>query len=141
MSSGKPVGAVAARDLAAEDGADGAVDVADRQRRARPVSPSSMAGLHRSAASVGHVERFLEAVILGHRGSTVRPCRRPSGLIEDVARSRGPGPSSGRWPCVDVEQVAAADHLVDGAEAELGHDLAHFLGDERMKLTTCSGRR
>ena len=29
-----------------------------------------------------------------------------------------------------VEQVAAADHLVHGPEAELGHVLAHFLGDE-----------
>ena len=26
-----------------------------------------------------------------------------------------------------VEEIAAADHVVDRAEAELGHQLAHFL--------------
>ena len=30
----------------------------------------------------------------------------------------------------DVEAVGAANHLVDRAEAELRHQLAHFLGDE-----------
>jgi hypothetical protein len=29
-----------------------------------------------------------------------------------------------------LEAVGAADHLVDRAEAELGHDLAHLFGDE-----------
>jgi hypothetical protein len=31
---------------------------------------------------------------------------------------------------LEVEQIDAADHLVDRAEAELRHELAHFLGDE-----------
>lgn len=30
---------------------------------------------------------------------------------------------------VDLEHVGAADHLVDGAEAELGHDGTQLLGD------------
>ncbi len=32
------------------------------------------------------------------------------------------------------EPVAAADHLLEGAEAELGHQLAHFLGDEAHEV-------
>ena len=34
----------------------------------------------------------------------------------------------------DVEPVDPADHLVDGAESELRHELAQLLGDEAMKL-------
>ena len=30
--------------------------------------------------------------------------------------------------------VGAADHLLDGAEAELGHQLADFLGDEAHEV-------
>ena len=41
-----------------------------------------------------------------------------------------PAPSSARCRLAHVEQVGAADHLVERAEAELRHDLAHFLGDE-----------
>jgi hypothetical protein len=33
-----------------------------------------------------------------------------------------------------VEHVDAPDHLVDGAEAELGHDLAQLLGDEHHEV-------
>ena len=29
---------------------------------------------------------------------------------------------------------ARADHLVEGTEAELGHQLAHFLGDEAHEV-------
>ena len=35
---------------------------------------------------------------------------------------------------LDVEAVGAADHLVDRAEAELRHQLAHFLGDEAEEV-------
>ena len=31
---------------------------------------------------------------------------------------------------VDLEHLAAADHLVDGPKAELGHDLTKLLGHE-----------
>lgn len=31
---------------------------------------------------------------------------------------------------VDLEHLAAADHLVDGPEAELGHDLTKLFGHE-----------
>ena len=33
-----------------------------------------------------------------------------------------------------LEPVDAADHLLDGAEAELRHDLAQFLGDEAHEV-------
>jgi hypothetical protein len=60
------------------------------------------------------------------------------GRVEDVGEVEALG-----LPVVDglprLEPIDAADHLLDGAEAELRHDLAHFLGDERMKFTTCSG--
>jgi hypothetical protein len=38
-----------------------------------------------------------------------------------------------------VEQVDAADQFVERAEAQLGHDLAHFFGDEEEVVDTCSG--
>ena len=59
--------------------------------------------------------------------------------------SRRSGPASGLWKMrvksrpfafqwsmavVLVEEVGLADHLVEGAEAHRGHQLAHFLGDE-----------
>jgi ATP/maltotriose-dependent transcriptional regulator MalT len=31
-------------------------------------------------------------------------------------------------------QIDVADHLVDGAETELGHDFAHFHGDEGHEI-------
>ena len=37
------------------------------------------------------------------------------------------------------QQVGAADHFVDGAEAELGHDFAHFLGDEAHEIDGMRG--
>ena len=39
----------------------------------------------------------------------------------------------------DVEHVDAADHLVDRAEAELGHDLAQLLGDEEHEVDDVLG--
>ena len=63
-----------------------------------------------------------------------------SGLCEDAARSRGPAPSSGRSPRRIVQQVDAADHLVDRAEAELRHD-ARAAPRRRSgrSSSTCSG--
>ena len=48
-----------------------------------------------------------------------------------------------RLPVLDagahVEHVDAADHLVDGAEAELRHDLAHLFGDEEDEVDDVLG--
>ena len=38
-----------------------------------------------------------------------------------------------------VELVALADHLAEGAEAELRHDLAHFFGDEEEEVDDVLG--
>ena len=38
-----------------------------------------------------------------------------------------------------VDLVDAAHHLVDGAEAELGHVLAHLLGDEEEEVDDVLG--
>ena len=38
-----------------------------------------------------------------------------------------------------VEHLHLADHLVEGAEAERGHDLAHFLGDEEEVIDDVLG--
>ncbi len=86
---------VALGDLVAEDGADDAVDVADRQRGA-----DFFAALEGGFAEVeqrGDVERLLEAVILrlGAEAADFGADRR---LVEDLARSRGPSPSNARRP-------------------------------------------
>ena len=41
---------------------------------------------------------------------------------------------------VDLEQVGAADQLVERAHAELRHDLAHLLGDEEEEVDDVLGR-
>ena len=39
-----------------------------------------------------------------------------------------------------VEHLHLPDHLVEGAEAELGHQLAHFFGDEEEVVDHVLGR-
>ena len=50
-----------------------------------------------------------------------------------------------RLPVADgallVEAVGLADHLAESAEAELRHDLAHFLGDEEEEIDDVLGLR
>ena len=38
-----------------------------------------------------------------------------------------------------VEQVGASDQIVEPPNAELGHDLAHFLGDEKEEVDDVLG--
>ena len=38
-----------------------------------------------------------------------------------------------------IDFVDAANHFVDGAEAELGHVLAHLLGDEEEEVDDVLG--
>ncbi len=69
------------------------------------------------------------------RTATSGPDLRP---VEDLAEIEAAG-----LVVVDrlshVEQVAAADHLVDRAEAELRHQLAHLLGDELEEVDDVLG--
>ena len=124
-----PVGqagaAVAAGDLVAEQGADGAVDVADAQLRA-----------HRRAVLDGRpalleervVERLVETVVLLGSGAPPRRAGRVCGSTRIGERSRPVG-----LPVADrvggVEQVDPSHRLVERAEAERGQVLADLLGD------------
>ena len=54
-------------------------------------------------------------------------------------KGRFPWPSSARRRC-GIDFFDVADHFVDGAEAELGHVLAHLLGDEEEEVDDVLGR-
>ena len=79
------------------------------------------------------VERLVEPVILRRasrrRGASAGSVR----LMEDRGEVE-----PARLPVLDrrphVEPIDAADHLVDGPEAELRHQLAHLLGDEAEEV-------
>ena len=75
VSSGRPCAAEARRDLVAEQRADGAVDVANRQRHV-----GAAASVERVLAERDQllVERLLEAVVLP-RDVAARDGRRPAG--------------------------------------------------------------
>ena len=74
------------------------------------------------------VERLVEPVILRPH-APLRHRWRHHRLVEDLRQIE-----SGRLPVIDrfrhIDLVDASDHLVHRAEPELGHDLAHVLGDE-----------
>ena len=105
---GQPVRTVLPRDLAAGDGADDAVDVADRERRRNLLAARD--GRLAQRQDGGHVERVLEAVVLverlvaSHLGTDLR-------LVEDL-REVEPA----RLPVVDrrlhLQMLGVADHLV-----------------------------
>ena len=123
---GQALAAVAPGDLLAEHRAHGAVDVAHRQLGAdRP------AGLERLGSQLDElvVERAVETVVLRDR-TAPRSALRQVGDVEDRAQVE-----AARLPVVDgprgVEHLGVADRLLEGAEAELGEQLAHLLGDVR----------
>jgi len=127
-------GAVAAGDLAAEHGADGAVHIADgeaggdwslRLQRGCGLGDELM------------IESVLKAVILrlhfaagdtgGQRGRV-----EDGGEIDALGLPVNIGNGG-------IDFVDAANHFVDGAEAELGHVLAHLLGDEEEEVDDVLG--
>ena len=79
------------------------------------------------------VERDVEPVILRAHAATRDRGRQLRHVQQRTSRSR---PCA--FQCVDgrldVEAVGTADHLVDRPEAELGHQLAHFLRDEAEEV-------
>ncbi len=127
---GQPLGAPAPGDLAADDGADDAVDVADGQDGQHLLLALDGGGAE--LAQDGVVERLFEAVVLRNLAEAAH-ARRHFGLVKDLAEVQAPG-----LPVVhgllDFEAVGAADHLVHLPEAELGHQLAHFLGDHAHEV-------
>ena len=121
---GQALVAVAPGDLARQHGADGAVDVADRQ-----LDHDALALLERGHRSGDElvIERLAEPVIL-RLALIGRGAGRHLRSVEHAREVEPP-----RLRIVDaahLEPVGAADHLVEGAEAELRHELAHFLGEE-----------
>ncbi len=127
---GQSLGSIAARHFAAEDRPDHPVGVADvefrfdlflaLQRRRRQIEQHLI------------VESVFQAVILWNL--TV-----PSHFGTDVwlikyRRVIQPLGFPMRHRMTHFELVGAADHLVDRAHTELGHMLAHFLGDEAHEV-------
>ena len=117
--------AVAPRHLARQHGADGAMHVADLARDAH-----RLAGVERRLRRLDQavVHRPVEVVVL--RLAVVdRHAARRLHLVQDARQIDAP-----RLPLVDrapgVQLVDAPDHVGEAAEAELGHQRAHLLGDE-----------
>ena len=129
VSSGRPGGAVFPRHLRPEHRPDGAIGVADEgvDLHRHPV-------LERRPALRNQVvvERDVEAVVLRADAAA----RDAGGQIRHVEER--PQVEAVRLPVMhrglDVEAVGAADHLVERAEAELRHDLAHFLREKAEEV-------
>ncbi len=98
--------------------------------RIRYVEPHALPALDRGRR-VGDqpmVERAAEPVVL-HFAMAARDLRRHRRLVEDPRKIEAL-----RLPVLDaaalVEQIGAADQIVEAPDPELRHQLAHFLGDE-----------
>jgi hypothetical protein len=85
------------------------------------------------------IERLVEAVILRLHLAAARNARGQRGRVED--RGERSMPLAFQWSSAmcGVDLVHAAHHFVDGAEAELGHVLAHLLGDEEEEVDDVLG--
>uniref|UniRef100_A0ABM0MLP6 Uncharacterized protein LOC102810278 n=1 Tax=Saccoglossus kowalevskii TaxID=10224 RepID=A0ABM0MLP6_SACKO len=124
--------AVARGHGARQHGADGAVAVAHRHDER-----DLLAAFQRGLAALDQlvVQRAGQAVVLlfglAHVGVGL-------GLVEHAGEVQAL-----RLPVFDarahVEQVGAADQVVELADAQLGHDLAHFLGDEEEEVDDVLG--
>ncbi|MPM13782.1 hypothetical protein SDC9_60141 [bioreactor metagenome] len=117
-------------DLVTEQGADRTVHVAHRDRAPHRRRRTTLTGRreHRcDQVHQLHVELLVQVVVLVHH-MAARGRLRHRRLVEDRAEVQ-----PGRLPVVlrgaGVELVGAADRLLQGAEAELGEDLADLLGD------------
>ena len=137
VSSGKPVGPVLARHLAAGDGADDAVDVADRQRRL-----DLLAALERRLAQRQdrrHVQRRRPGRGPAPRSGSSPTVRRRRRAGRGSSRSRGPAPSSDRRPassrCSSVRPIISL--MVRKPSWAISSRTS--CATKRMKLTTWSG--
>ena len=137
VSSGKPCVPVLARDRAG-------------QHQRRP-SGCALRMREREAHRLPRVERRLRAAAISWWSSApTRPwsCVSPMAardfgrhrrLVEDRARNRGPSPSSARCPRRMSRRSARPIRSSKRADAELRHDLAHFLGDEEEEVDDVLG--
>ncbi len=120
---GQALVAVAAGDLVREHGTAAAIDVPDRRLDDHPF-----------AAEDGRL-RLRDQRVVESAGQSVvlllamMPDRLPVLDVEDPGEVQATG-----LPVIDggalVEQVGAADQIVEAADAHRRHQLAHFLGDE-----------
>ena len=124
VSSGRPVLAVAAGDRAAQHPAHGAVDVAHPE-----LEPHRVTALQGGRGQLDQplVEDVLEVVLL--RAGVMGLLGRGRLAMEQRRRGRGGAPSSARRSR-GLEQVAASHQLLEAAEPERRHPLAHVLGHE-----------
>ena len=123
-------GAALASQFSAGDGSGDAVDVADRQGRLDLFAPLN--GRSAQRQQLGDVQRLVDAMVLDHLAVTPH-FRAGFRLVEDLAEVDALG-----LPVLDglagLEPVGATHHLGNGAEAQLGHDLADLLGDEAHEV-------
>ena len=111
--------------LPGQHGADGAVDVADLELAA-----------HRLAGLDGRTGRGDQLVVQRHLQAVVLAVGVPqaAGLLQGRLVEQPRKIDAARLPVVhrrrDVAPVDPADHLVQRAEAELGHDLPQLFGHE-----------
>ena len=117
--------AVALGDFAGEHGAGGAVGVADRGLQAHRRAAVERGLRLRDQLAVEDVVDLVVLLLAIVDGDALRRLR----LGEQPGEIEALG-----LPVLDqlalVEHLHLADHLVERAIAERGHDLAHFLGDE-----------
>ena len=117
--------AIAPRHLARQHRADGAVDVADR-----PFDAHRLACLERRLGRGDQlvVERLVEVMVLP-LAIVDRDPRDRRRAVQQARQIDAPG-----LPLLDRahrgEAVDPADHLLEGAKAELRHQLAHLFGDK-----------
>ena len=127
--------AVAARDLARQHRAGRAIRIADRHFEPH------MLGVFDRLAGLGDeapVEDVVEAVIL-RLAAVDRIAGRRLRLVEQVGEIEAPG-----LPMFDhlglVEHLPLADHFVEAAIAQRGHQFAHFFGDEEEEIDDMFGQ-
>ncbi len=116
--------------LAREDRSHGAVDVADRQ-----IDDHGRLILERRPAEIqelSHVDRLTQPVIL-RLGAIGLYGRRDVRLVEHL-REIEPAGLPVLYGLARIEPIDAADHFIDRAEAEPGHDLAHFFRQQEEEI-------
>ena len=127
---GQALGAVAPSHLAAEDRAYDSVGILDRQHRLDRLAAFKRRSAQFQQGSV--VKGLVQPVIL--RDLAVAP---DFGANLGLVQNRRQVDAGGLPQCnglLGLEPVGAADHFIDGAEAERGHDLAQVLGDKAQEV-------
>ena len=123
----QPGMAVFLRNLPGQHGADGAIEVADRL-----FQPHRLAVLHRRGAFHDQfaVHGLFQVMFLELAMADRHTWGRHH-LVQQLAEIDAFGlPMRDRR--LGVQPVHLPDHLLKAAEAQLGHNLAHFLGDEEQ---------